>query len=103
MNRVWLIPWHSIDRTEIRESLLKELHRELPSSHALSNEQLIPIGRRQDCDDILVALEDGRVAIVHLTWSGKREPVPDSPWTKLFDSFDHFVETEMKPAHLDWE
>jgi hypothetical protein len=61
------------------------------------------IGRRQDCDDVLFALGDGRVAIVHLTYSGKREPVPSSPRTKLFDSLEHFVEEEMKPEHTKWD
>ncbi len=98
----WLVPWHAVQSDDSATRLVAELQRELPIGHVLSGLQLTAIGRRQDCDDVLFASDDGRVAIVHLTWSGKREPVPSSPWTKLFDSMDRFVEDEMKPEHLDW-
>ena len=99
----WLVPWHSVDDPAVRHSLLAEFQREIPKGHVLTGASLTVIGRRQDCDDVLFALSDGRVAIVHLTWSGKREPVPSSPWTKLFDSLERFVEDEMKPEHIGWD
>ena len=103
MSIEWLIPWHPVDSADVRGRILAEFQRELPPGHVLSGAQVTPIGRRQDCDDVLFALENGRVAIVHLTWSGKREPVSNYPWTKLFDSLDRFVEDEMKPEHSEWE
>ncbi|MEX1132441.1 MAG: hypothetical protein WEC15_04380 [Flavobacteriales bacterium] len=99
----WLIPWHPVDDPVVRRSLLAELKRELPDGHVLTGAHLTVIGRRQDCDDVLFGLEDGRVAIVHLTYSGKRERTPDYPRTRIFASLDRFVEEEMKPAHSDWE
>jgi hypothetical protein len=98
----WLVPWHPVDDPAIRRSLLAELQRELPKGHVLTGASLTAIGRRQDRDDVLFALSDGRVAIVHLTWSGKCEPVPTSPWTMIFDSLNRFIEEEMKPEHRDW-
>lgn len=103
MSVEWLVPWHPEDNAEEKRSLLAEFQREIPVGHVLSGASLTLIGRRQDCDDVLFALDDGRVAIVHLTWSGKREPVPSSPWTRVFDSLERFVEDEMKPEHRDWE
>ncbi|MBK7556317.1 MAG: hypothetical protein IPI55_17475 [Flavobacteriales bacterium] len=81
----WLIPWHPVDDPAVRRSLLAVLQREIPKGHVLAGASLTVIGRRQDCDDVLFALSDGRVAIVHLTWSGKRERFPDLPRTKIFD------------------
>ncbi len=103
MSVEWLIPWHPVDDAEVQDRLLAEFQRELPVGHVLAGTRPTPIGRRQDCDDVLFALADGRVAIVHLTWSGKRELVPSCPWTQLFDSLERFVEDEMKPEHSDWE
>jgi hypothetical protein len=91
----WLIPWHPVDNADERRGLLAEFECKLPQGHVLSGALVTAIGRRQDCDDVLFALEDGRVAIVHLTWSGKTEPVSDHPWTVIFDSLDRFVEDEM--------
>ena len=102
MNIDWLIPWHPVEDQREREGLLAELHRELPRGHVLVGVRLTPIGARQDCDDVLFALEDGRVAVVHLTWSGRTEPALDHPSTALFDSMDRFVEDEMKPEHREW-
>ena len=63
--------------------------------------RMTPLACRQDCDDVLFALDDGRVAVVHLTWSRKGEPVSDHPSTSVFDSLDRFVEDEMKPTHRE--
>lgn len=99
----WLVPWHPVDDPAIRRSLLAELQRELPKGHVLTGTSLTVIGRRQDRDDVLFALSDGRVAIVHLTFSRERERLPDFPRTWLYETLDRFVEEAMKPAHRDWE
>ena len=99
----WLIPWHPIEDARVRDGLRAELQRELPRGHVLVGVPVTAIATRQDCDDVLFALDDGRVAIVHLTWSGKTEPVSDHPWTVLLDSMERFVEDEMKPEHEGWE
>ena len=98
----WLIPWHPVGSEDERRGLLDELQRELPPGHALAGIRVTPIGRRQDCDDVLFSLEDGRVAVVHLTWSRKTEPAAEYPWTVVFDSLDRFVEDAMKPQHHEW-
>jgi hypothetical protein len=40
--------------------------------------QMRTLARRQDCDDVLFAVEDGsgQVVIVHLTWARHPEPAP---------------------------
>jgi hypothetical protein len=48
------------------------------------------LARRQDCDDVLFALQDGtgRVAVVHLTWT--HSPPERLPWpgSTLFPSLE---------------
>lgn len=102
MNVDWLTPWHLIASADERFGLLSELRRELPQDHPLFASDVLPIARRQDCDDVLFGLNDGRVAVVHLTWSGKTEPTAEFPWTTIFESMDSFVEHCMKPEHEEW-
>jgi len=95
----WVGPWFGVENAAERQALLAQLQRELPAGHVLSGVPVTLVGRRQDCDDVLYELEDGRVAAVHLTWVSEPGPLPDFPWTDLFDSFDRFVEEE---AAEDW-
>lgn len=99
----WLVPWHPVDDPAVRRSLLTELQRELPKGHVLTSASLTVIARRQDRDDVLFALSDGRVAIVHLTYPRERERLPDFPRTWLYETLDRFVEEVMKPAHRGWD
>ena len=86
----------------VQRALAAELQRELHPDHALFGSPVSAVARRQDCDDVLFMLNDGRVAIVHLTCSGKRGAVADDPWTVFFDSIDSFIEQSMKPEHQEW-
>jgi hypothetical protein len=99
----WLVPWCPVEALVEQSGLLKQLQRELPTGHILKGEHVTAIGRREDCDDVLFALEDGRVAVVHLTWSDKTGPDTDFPWTRMFASFDEFSTDEMTPEHKRWE
>lgn len=69
----WPPPWYAVNNPE---GLAAELRRELGPGHPLDGRSLRVIGRRDDCDDVLVALPDSHVAVVHLTWSGRRESLP---------------------------
>lgn len=66
----------------------KELKREINKNHILHGTKLKEIARREDCDDVLFLLLDGsnRYAVVHLTWSGKKENNPCYPRTKIYDN-----------------
>ena len=82
----WQEPWLPIhDESEWR-GLQTELEKELSSAHPLWDSGASVFGRHQGCDDVLVALHDGRFAIVHLVWHGKIDQYPDKyPWTVLYD------------------
>ena len=85
-------PWVAVGSE--RASLEEELRRELSPDNTLSGFNMRAIGRRVDCDDVLFevcdAKADFKLALVHLTWSGK---VESSPWpiTKLFADAEAFV------------
>ena len=51
--------------------IAQELLREVGVGHPLHGLPVRTLARRQDCDDVLFAIEDGteRVAVVHLTWT----------------------------------
>jgi len=85
----WPAPWHSIEAEPGSiVSMNRQLQRELSAGHPLHGLPVRAIGGRQDCDDVLFALDDntGRVAVVHLTWAKSPQGFP-WPATDVFDSF----------------
>lgn len=95
----WLVPWHA---SEDPDQGVAELKRELPPAHRLTGIPVRAIAYRQDCDDILFALEDGtgRVAVVHLTFAVEQDP--RWPDTEIFDSVQHFASTRMRGDHEEF-
>ncbi|MBV9959539.1 MAG: hypothetical protein JO360_14030 [Acidobacteria bacterium] len=95
----WLEPWRSSP-----SGLEVELERECSSAHPLSGHKAISVGRRDDRDDVLFFLPDHALplAVVHLTWSGKREAHPGWPQTIFYSSLDDWVERCMKREQLEF-
>ncbi|WP_315719605.1 MULTISPECIES: hypothetical protein [unclassified Bradyrhizobium] len=81
-------PWFLLTDDHVRTTLEAELAREIAPGHALAHLPGSIVAKRDDCDDVLVTLRDGRVAVVHLTWSGGREADPRRPTTVFYDSLD---------------
>jgi hypothetical protein len=73
---------------------IEELLREISPEHILNGIDVSLVAIRKDCDDVLFALNDGssRFAVVHLTWSGKRETNLKSPGTRIFADFQLWLE-----------
>ena len=91
-----LEPWrHVIDERE-RLLLEEELRKEIGNQHPLVGLEIKVLGKRDGRDDVISSLEDGRVAEVHLTWSGKKEAHPNWPRTVIFESMDKWrTETDL--------
>ncbi len=67
-------PWvEALDLPECGEYLKRELLKELSEEHFLSGQTLKVLAKRQDNDDVLFSLSEGRLVIVHLTWIGRSE------------------------------
>lgn len=99
MNIVWLAPWAPIGKPELREQLQSELRLEVCVSHPLFGLSVVALAKRDDRDDVLFALSDGRVAAVHLTWACKTEQNPFWPETSIFESLAAWAEEQMKTHH----
>lgn len=96
----WLHPWAPC---EPGPGLEVELAREVGPGHVLAGRRTVSIGRRVDNDDVLFWLPDSPspFAVVHLTWTGRREIKPEWPLTDLYASLESWIEQRMRPDHLD--
>lgn len=79
-----------------------ELACETGPGHPLYQIGATLIARRFDCDDALYQLEDGRVAMVHLTWIRRQESDPRWPNTLLYDSLQAWEKGGLAADHAEW-
>lgn len=102
-------PEHWIDlrgrRDRARRALARhqrELRREIGPGHVLHGRAWDIIGLGVPArDDALLRLDDGAVALVHLTWRGAKE-LPSWPMTVLVTSAEEFrAELEDRGHELD--
>ena len=100
MEGEWLIPWWPVNDPEDAAAWKLELQRECPVGHVLHGREATFIARRRDRDDFLVRLDEGQVAMVHLTW--RQETDPYWPSTTLYQSLSEWRDEVMMPDHEDW-
>lgn len=86
----FLMPWVQIK--DLNGYLEEELKRELHEQHILFGKTVKEIARRQDCDDVLFKLDNEEYAVVHLTFSGKKENSKDYPDTQIFKHWTEVYE-----------
>lgn len=95
--------WSAMEMDEkSRISLVEELQLELHDNHILQNETFELIARKTNNDDIVLELEDGRVAVVHLTWKSKTE-TNGYPITRIYKDKLDFWNKEMKQEILEFK
>lgn len=83
-------PFERLTDATVAAALNDELNRELAPEHPLHGHDWTVVARAYDQDDVIV--HDGQVvALVHLTWSRKRED-PPFPTTSVISSADEFRE-----------
>lgn len=97
-----LTPWYAVDEPGMCVALETQLARETGPRHALFGVAARVIARRQDNDDCLFRLADGRVADVHLTWRQGQEEDPRWPSTGIYDTLEEWAESVMRPANAEW-
>ena len=101
----WLEPWYPLgpeDAERVR-AFERELALEVAPGHRLAGIPVEAFGKRDDCEDVLFRLTDGsgRLAVVHLTWTGKRDQ-PPWPLTELFDGEADWVERGLRADHQQY-
>jgi hypothetical protein len=72
----WKPPWRQVETAAEQHGLQRELLAELSAAHPLWGCDPVVFGRHESADDVLVALKDGRFAIVHLVWHGHVDQFP---------------------------
>ena len=97
----WIEPWwHLNENEEVRASIQKELDSEIGPKHPLWQLKPLVIAKTDANDDVIVKLNDGRFACVHLVWHGKIDQYPDKyPSSLLFDtaeSLQTYLDEEAK-------
>lgn len=97
----WLSPWYPVDDAEICAALERQLVQEIARGHVLDGRSVRLIARRDDTDDALFALDDGRVAEVHMTWRKSRETDARWPATAIFASLREWADESMTPLHRE--
>jgi hypothetical protein len=97
------MPWVPIDQA-FAEGAERTLRTEVGPRHVLKNRKVRAVAWRSGSDDVLFLLEDTppMCAEVHLTRSGKVEPVPQVPTTAIFPSIHDWVAKSMTPDSEDW-
>lgn len=80
--------WFALDDQTYATAIGAELRRELATNHVLFPIGTTAVACRQDRDDVLYRLDDGRWAIVHLTWSGSQEQDPRWPKTEIYSTLE---------------
>lgn len=97
-----LEPWEIISAHE--EMISAELKKEVREDGLLFGKEASPIARRKDCDDILFEIEgmNEQFAVVHLTWSGKKDAHPGFPSTTLYSNLENWRQECMLPDHEDY-
>lgn len=84
------------------QALMNELKLELPDNHPLRNMNTELMARKTNNDDIVLKLENGNIAVVHLTWKGKKEIV-GYPITRIYKDKIDFWDKEMKQDIIEFK
>ena len=95
-NLNFIDPYWSADKMEKStiHSLMNELRLELNKHNQLYNAKCELIARKVNNDDIIIKLEDGKIAVVHLTWKSIEE-IKGYPITRIYQNEIDFWTREM--------
>ncbi len=97
----WFYPWWNLEEdSDLRLRIQKELNLEVGHEHPLWGLKPVVFGKCDANDDVVVYLNDGRFACVHLVWHSKIDKYPDKfPFTAFFEDasqLQSFLDEESK-------
>ncbi len=87
----WPPGWRDVGADE-SAGLVAALRGELAPAHILHGRAFAVIARRDDADDVLLRLDDGEVAEMHMTWA--RQTTADFPGVLLYVDLDAWLEAQ---------
>ena len=81
-----LDPW-TMMYGEYEQEFIEELQREIGPKHPFYRRDIFAIAVRRDPDAVIFQTVDDEIyAVVHLTWSGRRETGVGRPMTELLEN-----------------
>ncbi len=86
---------------KISQDFFIEFKLKLPDNHPLQNENIELIAKKTNCDDIVLELEDGRIAVAQFTLKSKIE-FESYPVTIIYKDKVEFWKREMKQDIIDF-
>ena len=91
-------PWYL--ESDPNKTFLSQLRKEANESSLIFDKVFHVVGRRHDCDDVLIYIEDSTlsVAVIHLTWSKDL----DLPRIDFYRDYIDWRERNMLPVHNDY-
>jgi hypothetical protein len=98
------VPWLSIAEypPDNGVAVSRQAKSEIGPGHPLVGKKLKTLARRQDCDDVLFLLDGGpEVAVVHLTWSSRRETT-GFPDANCFSDLSEFMNSRMEADRIEF-
>ena len=95
----WQEPWAALSGSSLA-SFQHQLARELVPGHPLYGRKGTLLGKHAGHDDVLVALESERLAVVHLIWGGAGDA--QYPLTTFFTDWADFIAQRMELDALDY-
>lgn len=99
----WKLPWRKLQFDAEIPGVQNQLELEITELHPLSGTSPIVIGRRVDCDDVIVELSDGSYANVHLVWGTGPGAFPEQyPTFTKYQTLQEFI-AEMEQDSLEYE
>lgn len=90
MSTIWPPGWRDVG--DEHEGLVAAIREELAPGHILLGRHFTVIARREDQDDVLLLLDDGEVAEMHMTWT--KQVTPDFPGAMLYLDLAHWQEAQ---------
>lgn len=89
---LWRLPWRKIQFAAEISGVQNQLELEITDVHPLSGKAPVAIGRRVDCDDVLVKLKNGSYANVHLVWGSGPDALPEHyPVFTSYETIDELI------------
>ena len=80
-------PWQALEKAfAYGPTFEAELQKELSPNHPLYGRSVIAVAKHLGCDDVLFHVQGGRqpYAVVHLTYGGGAETLPEYPRNRIF-------------------
>lgn len=93
------LPWQKVAQAQ---ELKNELEAELCPQHYLYHKIKRVLARREDTDDLLLETVEG-FALVHLSWCKRSKLSPSFPQTRVFNSWQDFIQQVYKPDLISWQ